>query len=417
MLARRESAGHGVRRSRRSRREWVARGLLAVCSVALAGYSISETLANVLVKVDAGQAHALAIGNGTISGKYAERRFERTLDPHPDSLEANLAKLALLQDPTAVSALTVLGYQAQLRGDRAEANRVFDYSVSLSRRDLRPQLWAIEDAVGRGDIDEALGHYDLAMRLSEKARSILLPVLATSLSEPLVRQRLIPVLKAGPNWGKAFYETVAKGTRDPAAVVALFESAATAAIRVPATAQATLVNSLLRSGEMEDAWRYYTKIRGGSNRALSRDPRFMFSRPDKTVFDWNLTDGSGVTAVITTEGESGALEFSAPPANGGTILTQTEVLPQGRYKLSGRTEAIDQPQRSAPYWSLKCREGEELLRFDLPNSTASGGRFVTDFTVPSACAVQSLSLTLRSSDNVAGVSGRIRKAEISPVTQ
>src|SRR5690606_28285593 len=131
----------------------------------------SATLANVLVRAEPAYAHRLSPIDGKITAAVAEQSFTLTPDASSASEAARLARLALRQDATAVSALSVLGLQAQLRRDASQARDLFSYAHQLSRRELRTQIWGIEEAVGRGDIAGALEQYDRALRTSHRARN------------------------------------------------------------------------------------------------------------------------------------------------------------------------------------------------------------------------------------------------------
>ena len=166
------------------RRTRPVRLALALLAVVLGFMSVRDSLANALAKADAARAHALAPGNGVISALYAQELFSSRPNTDPRSSAAQAARDALLDDATAADALTVLAFQAQLRGDREKADAIFRYSSQLSRRELRPRLWQIEAAVARGDIAGALRQYDIALRTSKEAGPLLYPTLGAAMAEP-----------------------------------------------------------------------------------------------------------------------------------------------------------------------------------------------------------------------------------------
>ena len=95
-------------------------------------------------------------------------------------------------------------------------------------------------------------------------------------------------------------------------------------------------------------------------------------------------------------------------------MQQTQLLPPGSYRISGRSRGIDQAERSRPYWVLLCQDGRELGRVEVPNSDVANGEFAGRISVPGDCAVQTLSLIARASDDIAGVSGQIERAMLVP---
>lgn len=400
-------------RPRRSLAEWAIRGALAALAALVGAASVGATVANVIVGVDPARAHQLSPADGTITASLAQQEFAVEPQSAPNSPSARLARIALRQDATAVEALTVLGLQAQLRNDIDGARRLFAYSLQLSRRELQPRIWAIEEAVARGDIDGALRSYDIALRTSSDASNLLFPVLASAIAEPKVRAGLVRIMATKPVWAHDFVHYAATTAPDPLPVEQFFNDARWIGLPVQEADRAALVNALVTSGHPDDAWNYYSSFRRNAVRDRSRDPHFARS-DGAAAFDWITPDGQQLFSSIVKGRNGGAVEFSAPVSLGGTVLQQTEMLPPGTYLLRGHSREIDQPAISSPYWVLSCRSGPELGRVDVPNSTQGGGSFQGSFTVPLGCPVQTLSLVVRSTDAIAGVSGQIDLAELVP---
>lgn len=395
--------------------EWIARGVLALGLSAMGYVSVTHSLATVAAKIDPLRAHALAPSDGMIAAYRAEQEFSQRSDSAAGSTATRLARQALIAEPTAVKALTVLGFQAELRGDAAARDRIFRYSTWLSRRDLRSQVWAIEEAVTRGDIAGALHHYDIALRTSTEAQAMLFPVLTSALREPRVRLALMTVLAAKPAWTQAFVTFAATSGIEPRAVVRMFLDGRRIGLPVDNNFRASLVNALLAKGETSEAWAYYTTFRGAADRRRSRDPLFALAADARAGFDWTPGGEPGVSAaILQSSRDRGRVDFALPASAGGVIVRQTQLLPAGAYRLSGRTTGIQQPERSLPYWVLTCADGRELGRIVVPNSSQANGVFEGRFTVPQGCPVQTLSLVARASDEIGGVSGQIEQAALTP---
>lgn len=404
-----------IKRRQRSAAEWGVCGVLALAAAVLAYVSVSASLANVVVKIDPARARDLAPSDGQITAATAERNFTVAPNGSIDSAEAQLAQLALRQDATAVSALSVLGLQAQLRGDVARARQLFSYSHSLSRRELRTQIWAIEEAVTRGDVAGALEQYDQALRTSRRARDLLFPVLARAIVEPAVRARLLDTITSEPMWGLAFVRYVAANAPEPRAVLTFFREGARAGLQIEDDDRGRLVNALVAEGATEDAWQFYERFRSKADRLRSRDPNFSSNIRAPAVFDWTALNPKGLSASIQQGENGGIFQFSARMGARGTVLRQTQLLRPGLYFLKGRSRGIDQPEYSRPYWALSCEDGRELGRVPLPTSGGTSERFSGRFTVPSECPVQMLSLVVRASNAIAGVQGQIDMVQLAPV--
>lgn len=407
--------GRDVGVPKRSSREWIARGGLALGLAVLGYVGSASSLAHVVAKVDPMRAHLMAPNNGVILADYAQTSFTRRPVKEANSAPARLARKALLAEPTAADALTVLGFQAQLRGDTAQADRIFSYSTVISRRELRPRLWAIEKSIARGDIAGALRNYDIALRTSNDALSLLFPSLTAALAEPRIRAALLPVLDSDPVWKDRFLGYIAKTGIEPEGAIALFREGRAINLEASEDAKANLVNALVRQNKRSEAWAYYRTFRPGVRRDRSRDPNFALDTA-KSIFDWQPGTDARLSAAILQHGDSGLLDFSVPPSVGGTLVSQAQLLPPGPYRLEGQSRGIDQPERSRPYWSLTCQDGRELGRIVLPNSDQDSGRFTGRFDVPAGCVSQTLTLVARSTDDIMGVSGQIEKTRLIPLS-
>ncbi|RDS76757.1 hypothetical protein DL238_03455 [Alteriqipengyuania lutimaris] len=382
---------------------------------ALAYVLVSASFADILVRVNPERAHALAAHDGKITAAYALSEMFIQPDGNPNGRASQLAREALRQDPTAVDALTTLGFAAQLRNDPQAAMRAFAYSNVLSRRELRPQLFAIEEAVSRGDIVDALRHYDIALRTASSASELLFPTLSQAVSEPEIREALIPILRTDPVWREDFLQFAASQASDPAATRALFMDIERAGLPIDSDMQNLLVTSLFRAGQYAQAWNYYAQIRAGVSRGQSRDADFRFDSPVRTPFDWLAGQDRGVSASILPEADGGILDFMVPPEVGGIAVRQEQVLPPGSYRLFGRGTAVDQSDLTRPYWSLNCADGRELGRVELTNSAERSTPFEGRFDVPGNCPVQTLALIIRPTADIAGVSGQIDSVQLEPV--
>lgn len=406
---------HRIFSVRRSVTEWSVRGVLAVAMAVVGYFSVTYGLAEATKRRDPALAHNLMYGNGRITARLAEQRFEKNPEGNARGETARLARLALRQDPTAVSAVSTLGIQAQLRGDTQEARRLFDYAQKLSRRNLQAQLWALEDAVQREDIPGALRHYDTALRTSRVAPDLLFPILASAITDSTIRSNLVVTLAKRPKWEPQFIAYALANGADPASIASLFVAMRQAGVPVAPEASSSVVNRLVLGGALEDAWHYYVSVRPGADRRRSRDPQFTADQTAPSPFDWTTINDESVTTSIQRGDKGGIFDFSVRPSTGGPLLRQLLMLPPGSYQIEGRSSGIEQPEQSLPYWVLTCRDGRELGRVIVSNSTRDSGVFSGRFNVSKNCPAQSLALVARPSDEVYGVTGQIDRVQLAPV--
>lgn len=413
MIKRRKGSGGVARPSNASR---LLRGALVLGAVALAYHGITTSRANVAFKPDPRQAHVLMPGNGVFTAAVADQIFKA--DPRTDvnAQSAKIARRALLQDATATSALGVLGFQAQLRGDMEASDRIFAYAAKLSRRDLSPQIWAIEEAVSRGDIVDALHHYNIALQTSGSAQGVLFPILAPALKEPKVRAALLDVMAEKPHWRGNFVGFITDSGLDPIAAMKFLDEGRDADLPINDEQRSNLVQALFARQEIDEAWSYYASFRSGAVRNISRDPRFTLNTPSPTPFDWSTVSEDGLSSVILNGTDGGVLDFFVPTGRTGILATQTQLLPPGRYVLRGQGTVVGEGENEGPFWTIRCQSGVELERLNLTLSSEPR-QFAGSFVVPDGCPVQRLELIGRPARGIAGLSGQIHEVEIRPATR
>jgi hypothetical protein len=109
--------------------------------------------------------------------RKADELFAEKQDPATLAKVEAMAKQSLREGALNPVAIRLLGYVADVRGDREKARELMLLSQKVSRRDFGTQLWLIEDAVARDDKKQALFHYDIALRTTPSSFPILLPTL------------------------------------------------------------------------------------------------------------------------------------------------------------------------------------------------------------------------------------------------
>lgn len=399
--------------ARRSPIEWVVRAALAAGAAWMGYGAVTQTFAYIIRGKAPERAHLLAPNDGRITALLSEQRSGVEATAQERVRADGTARLALRQDATAVSAASTLGINASIQGKDQDARYWFGYAQRLSRRDLRSQLWAIEDAVARNDIPSALRHYDIALRTSRIAPDLLFPVLSAAITAPEIRSALIRTLAARPIWATGFFGYVAVHGPNPQATAQLYK-AFRAGNGISDDARAVVIDRLIVGRHFDDAWALYAATHPNIDRRRSRDPQFTANLTAPSTFDWNAMNDGGVSASIQPTKGGGVAVFDAPQAVGGMALRQAQMLPPGNYSLQGRSSDVALHTGSKPYWALSCIDGRLLGQIDLPNSTQAGGHFGGRFTVPAGCPLQYLSLILRPNDAIDGVRGQIDMVRLTP---
>lgn len=413
----RPSSGKSATRvAARPSKRWIIRGLSAAAIGIVGAFFATHSMAFLLRSSKAATAHALAPYDGRITALAAAFIANAGATPRDRFNADALAKLALRQDATAVVAVSTIGLNAQVRGQVTAARNAFGYAETLSRRDAQTQLWAIEDAVQRDDIDGVLRHYDTTLRVTPSLSEMLFPVLSAASNDPQIRVALIRTLRSKPAWMEGFINYAATNSTDPRSTAQMLTAIARAGGNVPEAAQASLISKLAATGFSIDAWNYYAANQRGADRRISRDPRFATHTENPTVFDWTVVQAAGISSSIQREGSHGIFDFSAPAMIGGKLLQQTQLLPIGEYRLEGHSIGIDQSENARPYWLLSCQDGHEIGRIVVPNSNNANGRFEGMFTVPQGCPIQTLILVAQPSEAIGGLSGQFDYVQLAPAS-
>lgn len=388
----------------------IKRAVLGVAALLAVLGSVAFSIAQVTAKTDPVLAHRLAPYDGSITAGLAASLAGANATAADRVRSDALSREALRLDPTAVVALSTLGINAQIRGDTGAARQFFAFSQYLSRRELQTQLWAIEDAVGRGRIDEALVHYNIALRVSPRISDVLFPVLASASFDPSVASALVRTLSGRPLWSNSFVNYLAANSSEPQLTSKFLMDLSHSGGMVQQYAQATIINKLIVGGHSESAWAYYASL-GRGQRQHSRDAHFTRNLEVPSQFDWLANNDSGLVTSI----QNGTFYFAAPPSVGGILLQQVQFLPAGEYGLRGQGGGVDQVDDARPYWVLRCQDGRELGQVKMPYSANTTRNFSGRFHVPAGCPLQTLGLIARPSDAAGGLTGQVNWVELAPM--
>ncbi len=393
---------------------WGIRAPLALLATILGGYAVTRSAAQVLAKSNVELAHRLAPEDGRITGQLAWQRMSSgngNIDPK--RIEG-LARKALQQDPTVEDAVLALGLNPAVKNDAATTRRLLRYAQTLSRRNAQTQLWAIEDAVSRNDIAGTVYLYDVTLRTKPSLSTLLYPVLIAASTDASIRAALVRRLATQPGWTSNFLQYAADYGENPMAVANLFILLGKQGVTAPPPAQAALINALIGNGAVDKAWEYYAQTHAGADRRRSRDPHFNANPNNATPFDWVPVDDGDGRASIQQDGQGrGIIDFSAFPNAAGPLLRQVQFLTTGQYRLRGRSSG-ERSSAAQPYWVLKCADGRESARIDLPAPSPEGRDFRGDIAVPAGCPIQTLVLMARASNTIEGVSGQIQWVRLEP---
>lgn len=364
-------------------------GGVALAGVALAWFSFA--FAASLVSTGRG-SHGFGYETAGEMAKRASLEIAGDLEAGPSRAKArNLASAALLQEPVSANAARVLGFVASQDGQEARALRLMRYAESLSRRDVGTQLWLLEYAVKKGDIADALRHYDIAMRTSVETRATLLPILVSAAADPSISTLLADRLAQRPAWWRDFLDRfIADNVRPPAQLAYIIASLK---LRPDVDEERGLLSFGMSRLIEAKAYPLARKlfVDTTKDRHALQNGDFEADR-DLPPFAWIFATDADLGA-FRERGDDAArgnvLRFTAAAARGGEVARQFLTLPAGKYRiqLAGSPPAKGTGEISL---RLQCVDGRSLGEQALLASTLS-----LDVDVPADCPAQSLVFAAR----------------------
>jgi hypothetical protein len=320
----------------------------------------------------------------------------------------DLARAALARDAGNVNALAAFG----LASDKPkQVAAVFTAADRLSRRNLIVQIWMIENAVAKGDVSGALRQYDIALRTSRAAPSLLFPVLVDATSNDQLLPAIAKTLAQRPLWGGLYLQQLAQSGKDLHRIALLFAMLKQQGVATGAAADTALYTRLLEAQLFDDAWKVYASDHRGAQHAAVRGDTFGEDPVVKTPYDWQLSDNEFVTARIEqTTSAKGELIFTTAAGEGGDVARQTLSLTPGTYTLQAEVGPIEAADAQPPYLSVVCLpSGTELTR----KSLLLQGTNSVSFSVLAGCPAQILSIVAPPASGLGTVNGTIRLVRLA----
>jgi hypothetical protein len=398
-----------------SRRELIGRLALIGGLLALLVVVVRLSLAPVFATSRPDFALMLASGHAQAHASEARTLLERLRwAADRPRIEAHVAA-AIARDPTNVVAIASAGLARDLARQPDRAARLFAYSDALSRRDLPTQLWLIESAVAKGDPGTALRHYDVALRTSRSAASLLFPILVDATASPSITEPLARTLATRPPWGPQFVQQLAQSGRDLGAAAALYRAMRALKVEVPEQTVATLTGRMVEARDYQAAWRLYADFHPGARPDTLRNGDLRQQVGFPSPFDWTLSEEPSLGAQLIADKGGGALAFDASVDAGGIAARQLLMLPPGRHALSGRAYDTAQAGVRRPVFRVRCVEtigAETLGQVELPSADVNGAGFQLPFSVPGNCRAQWLELVIVPSEGAVNVSGTVGELSI-----
>lgn len=379
----------------------IQRGMIVVGALLASAAVLQTGLAQMVNRTDPLLAARIAHGDARIAVDAARATIARGADPSDPGVQT-LVDAALARDATLPTAIELRAVALGMKGDAGREARLFELSSAISRRSLPTRLWLIQRSVDRGDVGGALQDFDVALRTSAAAPPLFFPVLAGATTDPTLIGPIAKMLDRPSDWRLMFlnYAVRQNATGIAGVVLRMHDRGFVRANGVDRTLLARFVElrSFALAGQIRDAFS------GGRRPSLVADGEFA-ETSQGYPFGWQFTDRGDVGAERGVVGGRPVLSYRAEPGRGGQVASQLLLLAPGKYRLT--TTAASTAGDAPPYWTLTCGErgGAALARLDvLAQDRGTNG---VDFTVPSDCAGQWLTLTVQPGGAAGGQTGAI----------
>ena len=374
----------------------VVRLAVLLAALALAYLSVVVTLANAAAAQLPPFALRLWPAHASAHARLADQML--AADPaNPPIAEMSAHALsALRRNPTIAAAARVLALRAAMQRDDSRAGTLFDYAAAMSKRDIPTQLWLLERRVTQDDVDGALAHFGIALRVSPATREMLFPVLSSALAEAHLVRPIARLVRDGGDWSSPFLYYAAENSRDPRTAASLYLTLAQLGSPPSPEHLSLLMGRLVQAGRFDPAARLY-QLADPQWRVedvnAQLDGAFSRSR-DAPPFGWALNPNvAWLGAAPDTENR--ALLIGGAVAAGEWAARRLLLLPPGSYRIHGRYGVTEGAPAGNIAIGLTCVDVGETERSVAIPLRSGVGSFQQPIDVPAGCRGQWLSVGLR----------------------
>lgn len=385
----------------------------------LAWLSFIHAVANVTWQQNPDMALSYVPDHPLALSRKADELFAEKQDPATLAKVEAMAKESLRGGALNPVAIRLLGYVADVRGDRKKARELMLLSQKVSRRDFGTQLWLIEDAVARGDKKQALYHYDIAMRTTPSSFPVLLPTLIGALSDPEVRVALVPHIKAAPEWLPAFLGQAIGTIDSPANLADVLVKAGGLPDRDDYRGLSNaLLTQLAAKGQFAAFREYYLSLRRSK---VSTFASAAFTKDTVNlrypVAGWQIIENPAFGGTFSQADKDGRHSLSAFVGTGerGELMRKHVFLKPGNYRFMARHSSQEASADAEVKWELQCLSATGSIAKWAVATPLRQGSFVTaqDFSIGTECLNQLLTLQVAGGSGQLGAEFIVRSVEIT----
>ncbi|UVO52859.1 M48 family metallopeptidase [Sphingomonas sp. SUN039] len=376
---------------------------MAVLAATMASLSFGDALATIALVTNSRAGLGILPSNGYALAASANNKILVSTGKPDASTADRLAHAALRSDPVNPAALRALGLVADLRGNPAGSRPFFQLAQRATRRDLATNLWHIEDASQSGNLAATLYQYDIAIRTTKEAHTLLFSTLTTALEDAEIRQAFVPYFHKPPPWLPTFLDFAI----DQSKATSVFADLAQRAGGFPKAPEyrgreGFLLDRLAVVRDFDAARTVYRLIPRSDPQTLTTielTPANLDK--NRAPISWKFFVDAEKGAEIESEADSAGenrLVIFAQPNVGGVVGQKLLYAAAGPIKVSAVVEFATSALGGSVTFNLNCeaKTGQTVIAAQSVPSTAVG-RVKADFSanVTAACPVQSVTITTR----------------------
>ncbi|MBK8083710.1 MAG: hypothetical protein IPK28_07680 [Devosia sp.] len=313
---------------------------------------------------------------------------------------SGMARAAIGMSRADARGYSLLGAVQERAGDHAAAQMLYRLALEHSKTELHALLRLAEISLASSDIVGAIDNIDLILRRWPDYWSKVEAIFVAAAGDAATSTVLANKLDELPPWrGRA----IALLSRAPTALgfVRNLMAAAPASVRAApgwGAERDTVIGALATAKAYGDAYGLFlSSLRAEESELAAYVFDGGFTRPpSRSYFGWRV-QRTGATDIslgpVARSGASGLrVRFLDSPVRPG-MVSQNLLLPFGRYRLNVEASSMAAKTPKGLFWRVRCSEGLQLARLDVPQGNATRTTLELEFEVPaSGCAVQTLSL-------------------------
>jgi tetratricopeptide (TPR) repeat protein len=332
----------------------------------------------------------------------------------PEMLE--LSRHALAAAPTTFEPFYVAAKAEEGAGRLDHAIRLMEESRRRRPSHAATRLQLIIYYGRARRFDPLLEELDMALRLNEEARRLILPELTRLIADPVGRPALARILSRGPAWRDDFFRA-AKGRKVKPEDAQALMNLVRARTGGRADAERGLyLQALLEAGDYARARALWSAALPAAEKPMDGllfNGGFAASHAAEP-FNWQLHEDDVGRAELATERGRPHLELAYYGGRDLVLAEQTLALRPGRYRLSFAVRSDDGIKSGDLSWRIACGSSDALLsRVSLGGAGPTPTIRRAGFDVPAGCGVQRLYLAAQPGDVSAEVRAEVSAMEIA----